>query len=450
MSGLHDLWQCLMSYCGDSVTFFLSLRGSKGSQADAGGELKGLRHAMERLGAGQVGPESVLAAAARFLESYGKQAPHHAHAAAQESALGHTLALTSALVKFHRGCQKLLGRPALPAHRPSRVKVFNGTALEPLAAAPEREHDLAPRSLVQILSSVLRRKFNSPLAAEVLAAQRLVYAQLGPTAQVEEFLPLVASETVETVLQMRTSDAVRREALLLVFHLVQNEALLKRMLPSTNEEASMAMLELLAQLLELLELPVARGPGPGAGPAPEVLRCRIVLRIFARAVETCKGSGLPLVDLLGAAADGSLGLPSKLVRLVDAVTEHFGDPATLGRPDVACDQGHALAVLLEALNFLHELLAHPRCAALALADLTGTSAHTRQALWTMENVLSGPLQAVGAITLDGGLACPCAPGWGVGAGNEHLTVGVISAKALDVKGTLLQGLACPPRLQDLA
>ena len=266
-----------------------------------------------------------------------------------------------------------------------------------------------------------------------MAVQR-IQRQPPPLQLMEEFLPLVASETVETVLQMRTSDAVRREALLLVFHLVQNEALLRRMLPSTNEEASMAMLELLAQLLEL---PIARGPGPGAGPAPEVLRCRIVLRIFARAVETCKGSGLPLVDLLGAAADGSLGLPSKLVRLMDAVTEHFGDPATLGRPDVACDQGHALAVLLEALHFLHELLAHPRCAALALADLTGTSAHTRQALWTMENVLSGPLQAVGAIALDGGLACPCAPGWGVGAGNERLTVGVISAKALDVKGTLL-------------
>ena len=110
----------------------------------------------------------------------------------------------------------------------------------------------------------------------------------------------------------RTADAVRREALLLVFHLVQNEALLRRMLPSTNEEASMAMLELLAQLLEL---PIARGPGPRAGPAPEVLRCRIVLRIFARAVETCKGSGLPLVDLLGAAADAKAGGITK-VRVV--------------------------------------------------------------------------------------------------------------------------------------
>ena len=80
---LHDDAQVQINRFGTLwviSTFFLSLGGSKGSQADAGGELKGLRHAMERLGAGQVGPESVLAAAARFLESYGRQAPHHAHA----------------------------------------------------------------------------------------------------------------------------------------------------------------------------------------------------------------------------------------------------------------------------------------------------------------------------------------------------------------------------------
>ena len=229
-------------------------------------------------------------------------------------------------------------------------------------------------SNLDALSRLLAERPGSPgVRSGVLQCLRMVLATRPQGEEVsEDNFARHLSSGLADALRLRSKDPeAAHEAALILFQIAQHPGLLGALLGSPA----------LAELARCLLRPEDRG-----GLALQ----RDALRVFDQVLRTCLYGARPddLLALLflgrahGCETEGG-GLAQRLVQAADQNLQW-------GRgSEVSNDDGDATAALREMLQLLRDLVEGPQSATLAVEDLLGAAGSTRQALWTLSNVLFG-------------------------------------------------------------